>query len=182
MMKIKQLSNNKQKIVQGLILTVMLFTIFSCRSQVTILSDLEHLKPTHQITNEKLVEILDIMITDSEFKNWQSNEDKMLLVSVKNDGSMIMVRAITSYRNSLFAKNLPNNYTGYFSFKNIFVVYYGDDLLFLKPTKNKLHKSIFGVNTRDKLSIPEYYGAEFTIDHDKVFLNEKNWFGTPVIN
>ena len=69
--------NNFNLIVRKAILLCICFLALGCKAQTTILSDINVLKPTHEIENGKVKEVIDFMITDSEFKNWQSNENEI---------------------------------------------------------------------------------------------------------
>jgi len=166
--------NNFNLILRKAILLCIYFLAFGCKAQTTILSDINLLKPTHEIENKNIKEVIDFMLTDNEFNNWQSNENKMLLVSSIPDGDKNIVRAITIYRKESYIVGIPNNYSGYFMYKDVFIVFYGNDKLYLKRTKNKILTDLFNFKSNlRKLSFPEYYGAQFTVDHDKVFVNEK---------
>jgi|SRR5690554_669209 len=192
MMNKKQLNNYKLGYREGLLLLLFFITI-SCKGQVTELSDVNYLKPTHKVVDSNLVEILDFMLTDSEFNNWQRNKDKLLLISSIEHANESNVRAITLYSNKQFIKYVPSNYSAYFMYKDVFVVYYGNELIFLKPTKNKIVHNIFEMqdnvaklddkndNNVINISNPEYYGAQFSIVAGNVRITEKNWFGSPII-
>ena len=174
--------NNFNLILRKAILLCIYFLAFGCKAQTTILSDINLLKPTHEIENKNIKEVIDFMLTDNEFHNWRKNENKLLVISSLSKDNKDLVRAITLYRDKISIMGIPENYSGYFMYKDVFIVFYGDDKPYLKRTKNKILPNLFNFDgNHQKLTSPEYYGAEFTVDHDKVFVNEKNWFGSPVI-
>ncbi|HLV46177.1 MAG TPA: hypothetical protein VKY32_03960 [Flavobacterium sp.] len=176
------------------VITLVCIVSSTCQSQTNILADSINIQPTHYISNPYLDEALNIIIKKKNFENWRNSPNKMLLISSKTKDDQIQIRAILGFKKHFYISKDTDNYSAYFSYKDIFIVYWGDEKLFLTPTGNKIDKHLFEnskkerkqTHTEDGIEIivlnnPEYFGCEFVIKNHELHLIEINYFGDIVI-
>lgn len=171
------------------------FTTLGCKSQINILSNSEQIKPTHNIINPQLKEIIDTMLADNNFKNWKKDEKKWLIVSALKKDQDTIVRLIPRLQVTYsIPKKLPINYTAYTIYKDVLVLYWGEINLFFKETGIKKNAKLLDIWPKTKveenedddieivdLTTYEYYGSEFLIHNNEVKLIETNYFGKPIV-
>lgn len=164
----------------------------SCKSQINILSDdITIVQPSFQISNSQLNEIIEILLNEESMANWKYRTKKMLIVSATTKSNDTIVRIIPKVRekHSIGQIDLSNTYSSYLMYKDIFVVYWGDEKFFFKPVKSTFIKDFFEINKEDseqpilpRINNNEFYGYEFLIKNKKVSLIKEDFFASPIIN
>src|SRR5690606_15361524 len=110
--------------------------------------------------------------------NWKPRTKKMFLVSSLKRDTDTLVRIIPKVREKhsigTLALVLPNTYSAYLMYKDIFVVYWGDEKIFFKPMRSKYINDFFKIDERNteqnifpKIDNDEFYGYEFLIKDNK---------------
>lgn len=186
MMKKELLKLPHKKTISVIIFMQFFFISFICKSQVNIFSDIKTIESTHEIKDKNFYQVLDFILNDKDFINWKNQPKKLLLISSIERKEDTLIRVIPKTRESYSLSSFSNNnYTAYFLYKDIFIVYRGDDRLFFKPLKNKIKKELFIDNEKNNKKIEpeliiiqnkEYYGYDFQIKNNRVYPIEKNYF------
>lgn len=194
MMKIKQLKLLNKDTMNLIACVLICFISTSCKSQINILSnEIDSIRPSSQMKNNYLYGIFETLLNDESMENWKKREKKIFFVSALEKNNNIIVRIIPKVREKYSMPILPNTYSAYFMYKDIFVVYWGNEKIFFDTTGNKFKANLFEykkeiVDQKDDegndiiiINNEEYYGYEFLIKNDKFNLIEKNYFDSPLI-
>lgn len=191
MMKRKLLKLIRKNITKFAVCVLLCCISTSCKSQINILSnEISSLKPSSQIKNNYLNEIFEILLNDEGMVNWTQRTKKMFLVSSLKSNSDTIVRIIPKVRekHSIGVLALPNTYSAYLMYQDIFVVYWGDEKIFFETTKSKFINDFFKIDEKKKeqnifpkIDNDELYGYEFLIKENKVSLLKKDFFASPLI-
>src|SRR5690606_10163882 len=193
MMKTKLLNLLSKKVMELTLIVLVPLICTTCRGQVSIYSDIKNIEATHKIKNFNVKEIINFMLRDKSFENWEKDQRKWLIVSAIKRSEDTIIRVIPRLKAKFSIPSLPNDYSAYLVYKEVIIVYWGDEKLFFESTGNKLLTNLFEpkeeyINQKDEegnsiivISNDEYYGCEFIIKDDKLSLIEKKYFGSPVI-
>lgn len=193
MMKTKLLNLLSKKVMELTLIVLVPLICTTCRGQVSIYSDIKNIEATHKIKNFHVKEIINFMLRDKSFENWEKDQRKWLIVSAIKKSEDTIIRVIPRLKAKFSIPSLPNDYSAYLVYKEVIIVYWGDEKLFFESTGNKLLTNLFEpkeeyINQKDEegnsiivISNDEYYGCEFIIKDDKLSLIEKKYFGSPVI-
>nr|WP_298001623.1 hypothetical protein [uncultured Flavobacterium sp.] len=193
MMKTKLLNLLSKKVMELTLIVLVPLICTTCRGQVSIYSDIKNIEATHKIKNFHVKEIINFMLRDKSFENWEKDQRKWLIVSAIKRSEDTIIRVIPRLKAKFSIPSLPNDYSAYLVYKEVIIVYWGDEKLFFESTGNKLLTNLFEpkeeyINQKDEegnsiivISNDEYYGCEFIIKDDKLSLIEKKYFGSPVI-
>lgn len=193
MMKTKLLNLLSKKVMELTLIVLVPLICTTCRGQVSIYSDIKNIEATHKIKNFHVKEIINFMLRDKSFENWEKDQRKWLIVSAIKRSEDTIIRVIPRLKAKFSIPRLPNDYSAYLVYKEVIIVYWGDEKLFFESTGNKLLTNLFEpkeeyINQKDEegnsiivISNDEYYGCEFIIKDDKLSLIEKKYFGSPVI-
>jgi len=192
-MKTKLLNLLSKKVMELTLIVLVPLICTTCRGQVSIYSDIKNIEATHKIKNFHVKEIINFMLRDKSFENWEKDQRKWLIVSAIKRSEDTIIRVIPRLKAKFSIPSLPNDYSAYLVYKEVIIVYWGDEKLFFESTGNKLLTNLFEpkeeyINQKDEegnsiivISNDEYYGCEFIIKDDKLSLIEKKYFGSPVI-
>ena len=163
----------------------------SCKSQINILSDeITIVQPSFYICNSQLNEIFEMLLNEDSMVNWKDRTKKILIVSAltKNNDTIVRIIPKTREKHSIGQLNLSNTHSTYLMYKDIFVVYWGDEKIFFKPVKSTFIKDFFEINKEDlkqsilpRIDNNEFYGYEFLIKDNKVTLIKEDFFASPLI-
>ena len=191
MMNKKLLKLTRKNITKLAVCVLLCCISTSCKSQINILSnEISNLKPSSQIKNNYLNEIFEILLNDESTINWKLRTKKMFLVSSLKKNNDTIVRIIPKVRekHSIGMLVLPNTYSAYLMYKDIFVVYWGDEKIFFEPTKSRFINDFFKIDEKNteqnifpKIDNDEFYGYEFLIKDNKIRLLKKDFFASPLI-
>jgi len=159
----------------ALIIYLLFFT--NCKSSIDIFLEPE-IKSTHSINNVKMFEIIDYFLNDSNFKNWSDSDKKVLLISSNN----IVIRAIPTFKKKHAIPFLDNNFSAYLVQKDILIIYWGDENIFLKKNKGVKKKKIFDKSVLKKIKNGDFYGCDFQIEKGNLKLLEKGYLNSILID
>jgi len=193
MMKTKRLNLLSKKVMELTLIVLVPLICTTCRGQGSIYSDIKNIEATHKIENLHLKEIINFILRDKSFENWEKDQKKWLIVSAIKRNEDTIIRVIPRLKAKFSIPSLPNDYSAYLVYKEVTIVYWGDEKLFFESTGNKLLTNLFEpkeeyIDQKDEegnsiivISNEEYYGCEFLIKDNKLSLIEKKYFGSPII-